>query len=183
MSTAQTCIIINDTWSPTGVRFWTGTRWSAEYPDAMRYTERQATVDFGLLAAHNDMHTWTGEIAVVDGYGIEDRIVLSIRLEHTSRRQSTTAASEPNLHATTGAHTAGPWAINGEGLVIATVHGFDITAPTSSRFEQPPARVRLANARLVAAAPELLDLIRRIIRSADETWRTEARALLARVDG
>jgi hypothetical protein len=63
------------------------------------------------------------------------------------------------------AHTPGPWeAIQGENhsSVIANGDGHYVICSTREPIEGARAREHLANARLIAAAPELLEVLERI---------------------
>jgi len=56
--------------------------------------------------------------------------------------------------------TKGPWEIGYEGSHVADVSGIEVSAPCLPRMHRPDDDEREANARLVAAAPDLLDLLR-----------------------
>jgi hypothetical protein len=64
----------------------------------------------------------------------------------------------------TATHTPGPWEINeGDGMAIAKVSHFAITAPCTPDVGSGLSREEnAANARLIAAAPELLACLRRM---------------------
>jgi hypothetical protein len=62
-------------------------------------------------------------------------------------------------------HTPGPWEINeGDGMAIAKVSLFAITAPCTAEVGSGLSKEEnLANARLIAAAPDLLVACQRLI--------------------
>ena len=101
--------------------------------------------------------------------------------------------------------TPGPWTVGGEGCRFAGVGNVafadfvsltNITAPTVPAHHEPSDEEREANARLIAAAPELLTALREVsdrfercvINSGSDpefaaAAVAEYRALLARIDG
>lgn len=104
----------------------------------------------------------------------------------------------------TSKHTPGPWTVQQDGTslyIVANLHGDGVTMP-AGEFTLAHLRIgfgvtgrgaeALQNARLIAAAPELLDMVRRLTAVAELYKRQhsgdivhaadEARALLARID-
>lgn len=69
-----------------------------------------------------------------------------------------------------GGHTAGPWAIRrGHSVVeVRTVAGLEIAATTGGDYWKNFSDEALANARLIAAAPELLAALREAIELLDD---------------
>ena len=67
-------------------------------------------------------------------------------------------------------HTPGPWAINeGDGMPVAKVSLFAVTAPCTSYVGSGLSREEnLANARLIAAAPDLLATLKAITETGDD---------------
>lgn len=60
-------------------------------------------------------------------------------------------------------HTPGPWAVDGEGAHVASVsRAWEVSAPAVSRLVRPDFDQCLADAHLIAAAPDLLALVRRL---------------------
>jgi hypothetical protein len=95
------------------------------------------------------------------------------------------------------AHSAGPWQSNGrsvcdvDGRSIAAAHEWD-TRPHDRFVRARQNAIVLANARLIAAAPEMFELLRRmacdcVCEEANGNARIDLRgmadALLARIDG
>ena len=94
-------------------------------------------------------------------------------------------------------HTPGPWVVDGEGITIGTVCTHEsgvcqeITVPSVSVFKEISSPEAVANARLIAAAPEMLevlDLIVRIIEDGVQPLQNgrivgDIRVLLARING
>lgn len=67
-------------------------------------------------------------------------------------------------------HTPGPWEINeGDGMPIAKVSLLAITAPCIPDIGSLSRDEILANARLMAAAPDLLSALRELVRAWDGT--------------
>jgi hypothetical protein len=61
------------------------------------------------------------------------------------------------------AHTKGPWAVDGEGAHVASVsRAADITAPRVSTHDRPNDERIAADARLISAAPEMLDALKAV---------------------
>lgn len=82
----------------------------------------------------------------------------------------------------TATHTPGPWAIQITGgkkeVVTGSVKGLWAT------IEGPDYETRNANARLIAAAPEMLDALQRLVHpSADDTDLSHALDVIARATG
>lgn len=83
--------------------------------------------------------------------------------------------------------TRGPWAINGEGGIVARVHYFGeaaiyITAPTTSAFDGQASERATADAHLIAAAPDLYAALAQLLRCVSQgghvaTGSTESQAL------
>ena len=83
-------------------------------------------------------------------------------------------------------HTPGPWTVNGRSIdsidrrIVATTEGI-------YRRERARPAEQEANARLIAAAPELLTFVRTVLDHHDEDpiidLKSDARALLARIEG
>lgn len=69
----------------------------------------------------------------------------------------------------TATHTPGPWEINeGDGMAIAKVSMFAITAPCTANIGSGLSREEnAANARLIAAAPDLLAICQQLEREGD----------------
>lgn len=63
-------------------------------------------------------------------------------------------------------HTPGPWHVGGKGdsIVYATVDGGNYAVCNAVTFHGQPGFEDTANARLIAAAPELLDACRKMAR-------------------
>ena len=65
--------------------------------------------------------------------------------------------------------TPGPWAINeGDGMAIAKVSHFAITAPCTAAIGSLSSDENLANARLVAASPDLLAALKAVTETGDD---------------
>lgn len=82
-------------------------------------------------------------------------------------------------------HTPGPWDVTPSGYHVYDEHGnvtADCAQPDIGSLEE-----RKANARLIAAAPELLAMVERLTDARENITRAEtyrdARALIARVRG
>jgi hypothetical protein len=87
-------------------------------------------------------------------------------------------------------HTPGPWALDGEGPELATVWAperpnIEITAPARSRFNEPSDDECAANARLIAAAPDLLTALRDLLDGDGNLLKAmdRARTALAKAEG
>ena len=67
-------------------------------------------------------------------------------------------------------HTPGPWEINeGDGIAIAKVSVFAITAPCTADIGSGLSRdENAANARLIAAAPDLLAALKAVSETGDD---------------
>lgn len=100
--------------------------------------------------------------------------------------------------APSGQHTPGPWGVNGDAIFdscgqrIGTA--FEPFWRRGNEAPQRPLDVRNANARLIAAAPELLQCLRDLTgglwieRAAEENWQisrmlNDARAAIAKAEG
>jgi hypothetical protein len=65
-------------------------------------------------------------------------------------------------------HTPGPWAANDDGLVLGNLDNYEGEAPlvctcgSADDFKMEP-DLHLANARLIASAPELLEALRAMV--------------------
>jgi hypothetical protein len=74
---------------------------------------------------------------------------------------------EAHTMTTQATHTPGPWAANDDGLVLGNLDNYEGEAPlvctcgSADDFNMEPA-LHLANARLIAAAPDLLAALRAI---------------------
>ena len=68
------------------------------------------------------------------------------------------------------AHTPGPWEINeGDGMAIAKVSHYAITAPCTADIGSGLSREEtLANARLIAAAPDLLAALKAVSETGED---------------
>ena len=66
-------------------------------------------------------------------------------------------------------HTPGPWAANDDGLVLGNMDNYEGEAPlvctcgSADDLNREP-ELHLANARLIAAAPDLLDVAKKALR-------------------
>lgn len=85
-------------------------------------------------------------------------------------------------------HTPGPWRVNGRSIdatdvCVATIETI-YRAPAGSYYDRAYVAETEANARLIAAAPELLDALRAVLASLPEDVPTydHARALLTRIE-
>lgn len=76
--------------------------------------------------------------------------------------------SSPEAQGTAGAHTPGPWSIAGMALIVATEPEFPhrVTVARVNPAGELPPEVEQANARLIAAAPDLVAAIEALTR----TW-------------
>lgn len=63
--------------------------------------------------------------------------------------------------------TRGPWAVDGEGTLVAVVCGTRITAPAVATMDRPDDERIAADARLLAAAPEMFALLNEIVDAFD----------------
>ena len=78
-------------------------------------------------------------------------------------------------------HTPGPWALSRSPMAATFVMSGETWLAEVSRIEEGE-----ANARLIAAAPEMWAILRRIATGERENWfdiPDDARALLARIEG
>ena len=92
-------------------------------------------------------------------------------------------------------HTPGPWMVDGEQVASQTMNvvGYFVGVERNGRVGQSfvncmvDDRTALANARLIAAAPEMLGALRecaKTLEDAYENWHAEiVRALIARIEG
>ncbi len=83
-------------------------------------------------------------------------------------------------------HTPGLWRVDkARGVVIGAVDTVVANTRASFRNYDIEAHVaeQLANARLIAAAPEMLALLRKTVDRMDLAERLATEALLARIDG
>ncbi len=91
---------------------------------------------------------------------------------------------------TQATHTPGPWAANDDGLVLGNLDNYEGEAPlvctcgSADDFNMEPA-LHLANARLIAAAPDLLDALETIAAGNTDPDRMVeiAREAIAKVEG
>ncbi len=91
---------------------------------------------------------------------------------------------------TQATHTPGPWAANDDGLVLGNLDNYEGEAPlvctcgSADDFNMEPA-LHLANARLIAAAPDLLDALETIAAGNTDPDRMVeiAREAIARTEG
>jgi hypothetical protein len=87
-------------------------------------------------------------------------------------------------------HTPGPWAANDDGLVLGNLDNYEGEAPlvctcgSADDFNMEP-DLHLANARLIAAAPDLLDALETIAAGNTDPDRMVeiAREAIARTEG
>lgn len=96
-------------------------------------------------------------------------------------------------------HTPGPWAVddgmyNPNPLIVAASEAGPLTVAEVLDDVYPDVAAQLANARLIAAAPEMLDLIRRQVGAMGDgpmsdmnyagiNWLKDAREVLAKAEG
>jgi hypothetical protein len=91
---------------------------------------------------------------------------------------------------TQATHTPGPWAANDDGLVLGNLDNYEGEAPlvctcgSADDFNMEPA-LHLANARLIAAAPDLLDALETIAAGNTDPGRMVeiAREAIAKTEG
>jgi hypothetical protein len=91
---------------------------------------------------------------------------------------------------TQATHTPGPWAANDDGLVLGNLDNYEGEAPlvctcgSADDFNMEP-DLHLANARLIAAAPDLLDALETIAAGNTDPDRMVeiAREAIAKVEG
>lgn len=88
------------------------------------------------------------------------------------------------------AHTPGPWIANSCGVVLTEARSPAGHRATIAECNSPSAEVDLANARLIAAAPDLLEALRaleilasRWLPYQDQDAINEARAAIAKAEG
>lgn len=78
------------------------------------------------------------------------------------------------MEATFCSHTPGPWVVDGEGITIGTVCTHEsgvcqeITVPSVSVFTEISAPEAVANARLIASAPDLLAALKAVSETGDD---------------
>lgn len=92
-------------------------------------------------------------------------------------------------------HTPGPWRVAGKSGTALLVVGTSTLVTSEREYERPVAYAaggayQKADAALIAAAPELVAMLREIVEHGDDfsvaklnDFDSRARALLARVDG
>lgn len=88
-------------------------------------------------------------------------------------------------------HTPGPWEISGGALRIVTKHEWVATVMGASPENalSPTDKTALSNARLIAAAPDLLEALKIALQTAEfekhpfRSWHNQARAAIAKVGG
>lgn len=91
--------------------------------------------------------------------------------------------------------TRGPWHLGCEGSHVADVSGVEVSAPDLPRMHRPDEEERAANARLIAAAPDLYKALKDWLEFVDgynpdrecddgcECVGCFARSVIARVEG
>jgi hypothetical protein len=97
---------------------------------------------------------------------------------------------EAHTMTTQATHTPGPWAANDDGLVLGNLDNYEGEAPlvctcgSADDFNMEP-DLHLANARLIAAAPDLLDALETIAAGNTDPDRMVeiAREAIAKVEG
>lgn len=88
-------------------------------------------------------------------------------------------------------HTPGPWAFDDDRVITSPHTHNDLDDDVCEVYggNDDIAEVRRANARLIAAAPELLEALKELMVAADRvsaepvTWLGKARAAIAKAEG
>jgi hypothetical protein len=83
-------------------------------------------------------------------------------------------------------HTPGPWFLDDDGRIFDTPDRGQLVAEVATADPaEPPAEEDVANARLIAAAPDLLAALEKVVAISDrkhDAW-DEARAAIAKAEG
>jgi hypothetical protein len=80
-------------------------------------------------------------------------------------------------------HTPGPWRVHADGETVFSESPIHRVANCTTKSVGLYQRQRRANARLIAAAPELLELLQESQISIGGDWRERRDSLVARIEG